>query len=123
MGTFLINSVPAKVLFDSGASHSFVSERFMAAGGLTATQMACNMIVQIPGSQVRPHLSCEGVPIVIHGVSFQANLIFLGTKGLDVVLGMDWMSKYQGHIDCARKSITVTNSEGIQIEHIATMPS
>jgi hypothetical protein len=26
-------------------------------------------------------------------VSFQANLIILGTKGLDVVLGMDWMSK------------------------------
>jgi hypothetical protein len=42
---------------------------------------------------------------------------------LDVVLGMDWMSKYQGHIDCARKSIIVTNSEGIQVEHIATMPS
>jgi hypothetical protein len=36
---------------------------------------------------------------------------------------MDWMSKYQGHIDCARKSITVTNSDGIQIKHIATMPS
>jgi hypothetical protein len=32
------------------------------------------------------------------------------------------MSKYQGHIDCARKSITITNSDGIQIEHIATMP-
>jgi hypothetical protein len=81
------------------------------------------MIVHIPGSQVRAHLSCDGVPVVIHGVSFQANLIILGTKGLDVVLGMDWMSKYQGHIDCARKSITVTNSDGIQIEHIATMPS
>jgi hypothetical protein len=50
-------------------------------------------------------------------------LIILGTKGLDVVLGMDWMSKYQGHIDCTRKSITVTNSDGIQIKHIATMPS
>jgi hypothetical protein len=85
--------------------------------------MARNMIVQIPGSQVRAHLSCEGVPVVIHGVSFQANLIILGTKGLDVVLGMDWMSKYQGHIDCTRKSITVTNSDGIQIKHIATMPS
>jgi hypothetical protein len=44
-------------------------------------------------------------------------------KGLDVVLRMDWMSKCQGHIDCARNSITVTNSDGIQIEHIATMPS
>jgi hypothetical protein len=33
------------------------------------------------------------------------------------------MSKYQGHIDCARKSITMNNSDGIQIEHIASMPS
>jgi hypothetical protein len=40
-----------------------------------------------------------------------------------MVLGMDWMSKYQGHIDCTKKSITVTSSDGIQIEHIATMPS
>jgi hypothetical protein len=86
---FLVNSGPAKVLFDSGASHSFITERFVAAGGLTATQMARNMIVQIPGSQVRAHLSNEGVPIVIHGVSFQANLIILGTKDLDAVLGMD----------------------------------
>jgi hypothetical protein len=33
------------------------------------------------------------------------------------------MPKYQGHIDCARKAITVTNNDGVQIEHIATMPS
>jgi hypothetical protein len=33
------------------------------------------------------------------------------------------MSKYQGHIDCARKAITVTNSDGVQIEHVATMSS
>jgi hypothetical protein len=119
---FLVNSVPAKVLFDSGAPHSFVTERFVATGGLNTTQMARGIIVQIPGSQVRAHLSKEGVPVVIHAVSFQANLIILGTKG-DVVLRMDWMSKYQGHIDCARKSTTVTNNDGIQIKHIATMPS
>jgi hypothetical protein len=123
LGIFLINSVPARVLFDSRALHSFVTERFVTKGGLTASKMARNMIVQIPGSQVRAHLTCEGVPIVIHGVSFQADLIILGTKGLDVVLGMDWMSKYQGHIDCARKAITVTSGDGVQIEHIATMPS
>jgi hypothetical protein len=86
LGTFLINSVPAKVLFDSGASHSFVTEKFVAAGGLTTTQMARKMIVQIPGSQVKAYMCCEGVPVVIHGASFQANLIILGTKGLDVVL-------------------------------------
>jgi hypothetical protein len=123
LGMFLINSVPARVLFDSGASDSLVTERFMTKGGLTASKMARNMIVQILGSQVRAHLTCEEVPVVIHGVSFQADLIILGTKGLDVVLGMDWMSKYHGHIDCAQKAITVTSSDGVQIEHIATMPS
>jgi hypothetical protein len=29
LGTFLINSVPATVLFDSEASHSFITERFV----------------------------------------------------------------------------------------------
>jgi hypothetical protein len=81
------------------------------------------MLVQIPGSVVKTKDNCVDVPVDIHGVSFRANLIILGMKGLDVVLGMDWMSKYQGHIDCARKSIAVTNSDGIRIGHVATMPS
>jgi hypothetical protein len=81
------------------------------------------MLVHIPGSVIKTKDNCVDVPVDIHGVSFRANLIILGTKELDVVLGMDWMSKYQGHIDCARKSITMTNCDGIQIEHITTMPS
>jgi hypothetical protein len=123
LGTFFVNSVPAKILFDSSASHSFVTETFMDKGNLKPSRMDRLMIVQIPGSTTKTQLSCQNVPVELHGVHFQADFIILGTKGLDVVLGMDWMSKYQGHIDCARKSITVTNSEGIQIEHIATMPS
>jgi hypothetical protein len=123
LGTFLVNSVPAKFLFDSGASHSFVTESFVEKGNLKPSRLDRLMIVQIPGLVARTKLSCRNVPVELHGVQFQADLIILGTKGLDVVLGMDWMSKYQGHIDCARKAITVTNSDGVQIEHIATMPS
>jgi hypothetical protein len=123
LGMFLVNSVPAKILFDSGASHSFVMETFVDKGNLKPSCMDWLMIVQIPGSTAKTQLSCRNVPVELHRVHFQADLIILGTKGLDVVLGMDSMSKYQGHIDCARKSITITNSEGIQIEHIATMPS
>jgi hypothetical protein len=101
------------VLFDSGASHSFVTENFVAKGKLESTMMPRTMLVQILGSVMKTKRNCIDVPVDIHGVSFKANLIILGTKGLDVVLGMDRMSKYQGHIDCAKKSIAVTNSEGI----------
>jgi hypothetical protein len=98
-------------------------ENFVERGNLKPSRMDRLMIVQIPGSIARTKLSCRNVPVELHGVHFQADLIIFGTKGLDVVLGMDWMSKYQGHIDCAKKSITVTSSDGIQIEHVATMPS
>jgi hypothetical protein len=101
------------VLFDSGASHSFVTENFIEKGKLKSTMMPRAMLVQIPGSVMKTKRNCLDVPVDIHGVSFEANLIILGTKGLDVVLGMDWMTKYQGHIECARKAISVTNSDGI----------
>jgi hypothetical protein len=123
LGTFLINSVPAKVLFDCGASHSFVTKIFVDKGKLKPTKMDRLMVVQILGSVARTKLSCKGVLVEIHGVSFQADLIILGTQGLDVVLGMDWMSKYHEHIDCARKAINMTNSDGVQIDRIATMPT
>jgi hypothetical protein len=120
---FLVNSVPAKILFNSGASHSFVMENFVDKGRLKPSRRDRLMIVQIPGSLVKTQLSCRNVPVELYDEKFQADLIVLGTKGLDVVLGMDWMSKYQGHIDYARKAITVTSSSGVQIEHITTMPS
>jgi hypothetical protein len=123
LGTFLINSVPAKILLDSGASHTFVTENFVDKGMLEPTKMDRLMVVQILGSVDKTKLSCKGIPVEIHGVSFQADLIILGTQGLDMVLGINWMSKYQGHIDCARKATTMTNSDGVQIEHVTTVPS
>ncbi|KAK1629005.1 hypothetical protein QYE76_003320 [Lolium multiflorum] len=39
--------------------------------------------------------------------------------GLEVVLGMDWMSKHNGLIDCAKKAITMTSSTGIIVEHVS----
>jgi hypothetical protein len=45
LGTFLVNSMPAKILFDSGASHSFVMENFMDKGSLKPSRMDRLMIV------------------------------------------------------------------------------
>jgi hypothetical protein len=84
LGTFLVNSIPARVLFDLGASHSFITEHFVKKGKLESTMMTRAMLVQIPGSIVKTKDNYVDVPVVIHGVSFRANLNILGTKGLDV---------------------------------------
>jgi Retroviral aspartyl protease. len=75
LGTFSVNSVPANVLFDSGASHSFVTEPFALKSGLKPINMSRDMLVQIPGSVTRVTQNCVKVPLEIHGVDFNANLI------------------------------------------------
>jgi hypothetical protein len=53
------------------------------------------------------------------GVDFFANLIVLESKGIDVILGMDWLSKHKVLIDCAKKSIKLTTSDEKELEFIA----
>jgi len=43
---------------------------------------------------------------------FFADLVLLGIQGYDVILGMDWLTKYQATIDCKRKTLTIVTSEG-----------
>jgi hypothetical protein len=119
LGMFSVNSIPARVLFDSGASHSFITEDFACTSKIQPISLKHVMIVQIPGSTTKARKICKDVPIRIHEIEFYANLIVLGAKGLEVVLGMDWMAKHHGLIDCAKKAITMTSSTGIIVEHIS----
>jgi hypothetical protein len=61
----------------------------------------------------------EGEPSNKGGVDFVTNLIVLESKGIDVVLGMDWLSKYNVLINCAKKSVKMTTPEGKEMEFIA----
>jgi hypothetical protein len=55
---FPINSVPARVLFDSGASHSFVIETFACKSGLQLTPLKNLMLAQILGSITKARWTC-----------------------------------------------------------------
>ena len=114
MGTFPINSVPALVLFDSGASHSFVTEPFVRKSGMVPTLLNRPMMVQIPGATTKANLSCKETLVDIQG---PRDLVVLGKEGIVVVLGMDWMAVNRGVIDCNTKTITLTTPEGDMIQH------
>jgi hypothetical protein len=43
----------------------------------------------------------------------------LESKGIDVILGMDWLGKHKMLIDCAKKSLKLTTSDGKELEFIA----
>jgi hypothetical protein len=41
------------------------------------------------------------------------------SKGIDVILGMDWFSKRKALINCARKSVKLTAPDGKELEFVA----
>jgi hypothetical protein len=51
-------------------------------------------------------------------LDFVANLIVLKSKGIDVILGIDWLSKHRVLIDDARKSVKLTTLEGKEMVFI-----
>jgi hypothetical protein len=67
LGTFLTSSHPATVLFDSGASHLFITSSFVAKHNLPIANMKHTMLVSSPGGEMRTKLICLVVSISIRG--------------------------------------------------------
>src|SRR3954471_1309901 len=51
LGTLPVNYVPTSVLFDLGASHSFMSETYALRHDLSFVEMSTPMIIQTPRSR------------------------------------------------------------------------
>ena len=49
------------------------------------------------------------------GVEFPANLIVMGTQGIDVILGMNWLDKYQAIISCDKRTIKLVSPLGEEV--------
>jgi hypothetical protein len=85
--------------------------------------MKHTMLVSSSGGEMRMKYICPVDSIAIRGVEFPLNLILLESKGIDIILGMDWLSKYDRVIQCARKAVTLTKKDGTTVEFVATVQS
>jgi hypothetical protein len=67
LGMFLTSSHPTTILFDSGASHSFISSSFVTKHSLPIATMKHTMLVSSPGGEMRTKHICPAVSITIRG--------------------------------------------------------
>jgi hypothetical protein len=123
LGVFPASSHPATILFDYGASHSFISSSFVAKYNLPIETMKHTMHVSSPGGEMRTKHIRPTVSIIIRGVDFPLNLILLDSKDTDIILGMDWLRKYDGVIQCAKRIVRLTKEDGTTIEFVAAKQS
>jgi predicted aspartyl protease len=86
--TFLVESHLAEVLFDTGATHLFITASWVEAHNLRITNMTTPIQIDSASGKVRADSVCLNVSVEIRGIEFPANLIVMGTQGIDVILGI-----------------------------------
>jgi hypothetical protein len=93
-GTFTLYHHPAIILFDSGATNSFISTRFGTKIGLDFYLTNGTYMITTPGGRIASNQICRGVPIQLGSTVIRTALISLNLEGMDILLGTDWMTRH-----------------------------
>jgi hypothetical protein len=95
VGMFLVESYPAKVLFDTGATHSYVSASWVESHNIPIEPMIPPLRVNSVGGKVQSDRICPNLRIEIRGIDFPASLVVMGTQGLCQNSPMYFLRSYQ----------------------------
>jgi predicted aspartyl protease len=98
-GTFSINHQPIIVLFDSGATHSFINSRCETKLGLDLYPISGVYMIASPGGKISSNQVCRSVPIQMGKNLMRTDLLLLDLEGMDVLLGMNWMTQHHVSLD------------------------
>jgi len=90
MGQCMIVGESLCVLYDSGATHSFVSDACVKRLCLPVCELQCELVVStLALGLVRTSSLCAKCPVEVEGHRYKVNLICLPLQELEVILGMD----------------------------------
>jgi hypothetical protein len=111
IGTFTLHHHPAIILFDSGAIHSFISTRFGTKIGLDFYPTNGTYMITTPGGRIASNQICRGVPIQLGSTLIRIDLILLNLEGMDILLGMDWMTRHRVSLDIFSRVVEINSPE------------
>ncbi|WVZ76597.1 LOW QUALITY PROTEIN: hypothetical protein U9M48_024562 [Paspalum notatum var. saurae] len=118
-----VNANPATVLFDTGATHSFITRSYAEQNNIPISSMKRPMVVASPGGEINTSSICSRVGIKIRRVEFIAKLIVIDSMSIDIILGMDTLEKWGVKFDCAQRTVHLAASDGQEVGISASSPS
>ncbi|GKE11635.1 reverse transcriptase domain-containing protein [Tanacetum coccineum] len=107
-GMFLLNQHLARVLFDSGADKSFVS--ISLASMLNIPPITIDTFYNIEmanGNLLSTNTVIQDATLTLLNQPFKIDVMPIKLGSFDVVIGMDWLSKYHARIICDEKVIHI----------------
>ncbi|GJZ48542.1 reverse transcriptase domain-containing protein [Tanacetum coccineum] len=107
-GMFLLNQHLVRVLFDSGADRSFIS--LSLASMLNIPSIIIDTFYNIEMADrnlVTTNTVIKGCTLTLLNRPFEIDLMPIKHGSFDVVIGMDWLSKYRAKILCGEKVVHI----------------
>jgi hypothetical protein len=106
IGIIQVSSDYAYVLFDPGATHSFVSVIFAKKHNLEFVPLEIELCVDtsVRGVVIASDI-CKSCVTKIADRELVADLTLLEMKDFDVILGMDWLAANYASVDCCSKKL------------------
>ncbi|GJU54761.1 putative ribonuclease H-like domain-containing protein [Tanacetum coccineum] len=116
-GMFLLNNRYASILFDTGADRSFVSTVFSFLIDIVPTTLDHDYDVELADEKI------IGVNTILRGCTlnflnhpFNIDLMLVELDSFDVIIGMNWLSKYHAVIVCDEKIVHIPFGNEILID-------
>ncbi|GJU89015.1 putative reverse transcriptase domain-containing protein [Tanacetum coccineum] len=107
-GTFLLNNRYATALFDSGADKSFVSTNFSTLINIKPVKLDTSYEVELAdGKVVSTNNVLIGCTLNLLNHSFPIDLMVIELGSFDIIIGMDWLSRYDAAILCGEKKVRI----------------
>ena len=104
------------MLFDSGASHSFIAASVVIELGLEVEALEEPLYVSSPlGIRARIGMIYRGCELEIFGIMLTVDLRVMDMSKFDVILRMDWLTAYRVVIDCERRRVTAYTQDGTRV--------
>jgi hypothetical protein len=111
MGTFSINHQLMIILFDSGATHSFISSKCGTKVGLDFYPTKGAYMIATPGGKIASNKIYRKVPIQLGSNLIKTDLLLLDLEGMDVLLGMDWMTRHRVSLDISSQVVEIDSPD------------
>ena len=109
-----ISGFPIHVLIDFRASHSFISHALAKEIGEEPEQMNYHIIVATHmGKSLEISSGYQDKLIQIGEVEFLVDLILLEIQDFDVILGIDFLRKYNASMYCKDKIVSLKIGDSI----------
>uniref|UniRef100_A0A2N9IMJ0 RNA-directed DNA polymerase n=1 Tax=Fagus sylvatica TaxID=28930 RepID=A0A2N9IMJ0_FAGSY len=106
-GTLVVLDKDARVLIDTGSTHSFISTHFACQINKIAEPLDFCLSVATPiGDNILTDKVFRSSNVRVGDRNLVIDLVHLDFRDFDVILGMDWLATYHAIVDCFNKTIT-----------------